>query len=951
MEAFAQTVRKGFKGNFTGISKFTNEVNENFKLNLEDTNNKPDRNDKFKKAQSFKITKKLDNLIPPISIDSLSLHYFSEEELLSLSVCECTSSELNGANTCNDPRMGTTDPCLLCTTCFQDWEHCPAHLGYVKLSTHFLHPFAVKPAIYVLQSVCNNCGIVLLNNENYLTTHAHEIMILSDMVRLKKIAEITVDIMKNKPCSNIYMGKKCNNINPIYEFPKKTARKDNYHIYLELKTEKNAPKQSVPQPIENIDRIFKSINQKDLEIMGFNGLAKPSNFILKVFPIIPETNRPTKVIDGKIDPDQLTIAYTEIIKFNKTLTEAKKQLLDLERGGNKNNGKIYAEAKSKISEVERNVYRVIMYTFNNNDKQYTISVQNDPLISIAQRLTKKEGLFRRNAMGKRVNYTARSVIGPASLPFGFVRFPYSTKALTVPEVVNIYNIKRIEQAAKEGKILNIKHSTGEDSGYRINIHKSIKNGHPVTINIGDTVYRVGEYGDECIFNRQPTLHKQSLMGYSAIYDKTKETFGIHSSATTPHNADFDGDEANKHKPQTLQARSEVRHLINIKQCIMGAQFSRPIIGLVYNSPLSSYLLSQDNNISPSLWNTIYNETFRSTTPLDLKNLQMRLDKHNINKFTGKGILSILFPEDFYYNQDDVSIRNGILIKGILKKTHIGPSGESIIQKLFKYYGNERTSQFITEGQYLLDIYLENIGFSISLTDCMAIDQKRLNKEIRREIDENEIKIQSLGPIRPDMSIVEKDIHENQIKSYLSGVIGKKIGEELLSRNNPLNSMSLSGAKGTPVNIAQIVGALGQQFIKGKRPDMTMTQKRRCLPYFEENSDAISSRGFVSSSYRVGLLPSEEIFHLASARVGLTDTAVKTAETGNMDHRVKKVLEDAKIDYRNAVINASGVIFQFSYPFNSASIIRTDLIGTGNVFSPIDFKTVINKLNYEAGYDI
>ena len=92
-------------------------------------------------------------------------------------------------------------------------------------------------------------------------------------------------------------------------------------------------------------------------------------------------------------------------------------------------------------------------------------------------------------------------------------------------------------------------------------------------------------------------------------------------------------------------------------------------------------------------------------------------------------------------------------------------------------------------------------------------------------------------------------------------------------------MSMSGAKGTVTNISQIVGALGQQFIKGKRPDMTMTQKRRCLPYFEEDSDDIAARGFVKSSYRTGLLPSEQIFHLASARVGLTDTAIQTADTG------------------------------------------------------------------------
>ena len=280
-------------------------------------------------------------------------HYYSPDELLSLGVMECTNENLKGPNTVNDIKLGTTNKVELCDTCGQDWKYCPGHMGYVVLNTPFIHPFAIKPTIYVLQCICNNCGTLLLNTDDYLITHAHEIMVLSDMVRLKKIAELTVEIMKTKPCGNIYEGKKCNFVNPTYEFPKATSRKeDNRNIYIVVKM--GSEKLTVPQPIENIEKIFKYINSRDLSILGFNEKASPSNFIMKVFPILPETNRPTKVIDGKSDPDQLTIAYTEIIKYNKALGEGKTKIKLASTATQKE------EWNKKIEEAERDLYRVIM---------------------------------------------------------------------------------------------------------------------------------------------------------------------------------------------------------------------------------------------------------------------------------------------------------------------------------------------------------------------------------------------------------------------------------------------------------------------------------------------------------------------------------------------------------------------------------------------------------------
>ena len=116
------------------------------------------------------------------------------------------------------------------------------------------------------------------------------------------------------------------------------------------------------------------------------------------------------------------------------------------------------------------------------------------------------------------------------------------------------------------------------------------------------------------------------------------------------------------------------------------------MGLVYNAPLSSYLF-QDNKITQKMWTEGYNATFRSTTPIDEVDLVNRLNKHKVLKLSGKGLLSILFPRDFYYKSgDEVLILDGVLTKGNLEKKHIGPSGESLIHNLYKYYGNERTAQ-------------------------------------------------------------------------------------------------------------------------------------------------------------------------------------------------------------------------------------------------------------------
>lgn len=884
------------------------------------------------------VTRQSENELQHYITRGSRLSILSHEDLVALAVCDVDVPELEGPGTPNDPRMGSLEDGRLCYTCHQTNIDCPGHLGIIRLNRWYLQVKFAEYAIRTLMSICNSCGHCLLTETMMKRQGLFEMPFVT---RLKKLSEIC----SKQRCTKQYLDE--NKVvkiclpNPTY-FP--TKAKDTYIVMCQYTNpECKDEKIDIEKSIDEIYDIFTRIPVTTLNLLGFTGKTKPKDFIMRSLAVPPPCARAYVVRDGEISHDYLTTCYADITRYNNIVGQKMIEIGD----------DIEVQKKNAV----RNLYFYISHMIDNSDGRYTRS-RDEPIQSVCERLTLKTGLIRGASMGKRVNFSGRSVLNPDNdLEFGQVAYPSSMKNIhTTPLSVSSFNLNIIQKMYNNKEITYITINSGALKGRRFKIMDTTRKMY--LPQIGDIVERIAMDGDETLFNRQPTLHKQSIMGYKAKYIENYSCIGLHSSYTTPHNADFDGDEGNKHKMQTIDARVETRHIANVESCIMNSQSNKPIMGMVYNTITSAYLLTGGSSvemiISDDMW--IQAKSLLKNTD-HLTSFSSRLNKWNIKENCGLALFSILLPEKFYYNSGDIKIRDGILIKGPITKKQIGPVSGSIIHHIHKIYGKDRTSRFFTETQWLLDWYIEKRGFSIGLKNCICTNTESeifIKDIIDSEIDTIQLKIESLGKIRTNASLSEINYHEKQIQSFLNMItrIGNRISLEALSNDNSLNVMSRSGSKGTETNTAQIIGCLGQQYIKGLRPSKSMSLRKRCLPYFEPESSNIETVGFIKESFMTGLNPANMIFHMMASRIGLMDTALKTADTGHMHHRINKTLEDFYCSYDGSIRNMNNTIFQYSYSdgFDAGNLILTYSKVLGNVINFIDLNSVVGELNVEAGYD-
>lgn len=930
---------------FSSVNPFTSVVqgDANVRINFDAlTSQQPKVNEREKQEMMARAWLE-ETRLEPLSIVATVITVWKSEDLISQSVVRVTSSEIargSKMNTPEDPRLGTLDNDKMCATCRKSNMDCPGHLGYIRLHElgHFLHPLFANYAIQVLTCVCNSCSGLLISEAQMAQ---QRLLTLQGPARLAKLAEICAKL----PCNRHRPSpdqRSCTP-NPVYEGGKfrngYTVKYKHSISSVEGNKGRRAKKSDITgiesvKPIKQIKTIFEHINAKDVELMGFTCGAHPLRFILENVPVIPPAARPKTVRDGIIQHDYLTTAYQDIINGNNAIETEKDELQRSNRIGN--------------------LYFHISHMIDNKDAKYTRG-PTEIVLGIKERLTSKEGIIRGHSMGKRVNFCARTVLGPgAEIPFGWIGLPdLARPELTVPIVVHRHNLAYVRQLYTQKQIRRLMPGHGDLRGCRILIDE--KNTNKYTPVIGDTVERWSFDGDWVIFNRQPTLSKYSMMAYRAKFGPWK-TIRMHMSATPPHNADFDGDEGNYHMLQSIGSRVEADYLVSIENNVLNSHKNSAAIGIVYNGLSSMYMLTQPTRFLTSKEMDLGLSLL--TYRLDLPTLETRLQQSRINPLSGAALFSALLPADFWYEKKDskntVKVRNGILITGVITKEHIGIAGNTIVQSIWKWYGRKRSSAFITDCTYLADWHIEYRGLSIGYKDCVAPNLEQVTQFIKKDLSEIQLKIAALGPERPDMGSLEKEYRERQIQGFLNNIsaLGQRIANQALTANNPLNIMANSKAKGSDINTAQITGLLGQQFIKGSRPAMTITAGTRVLPYFDSNSSDIAARGFCRNNFMNGLDPGELFFHAMATRIGLMDTATKTSEVGHMQHRMVKVMEDVITRYDGSVRNSNGVIFQYSHTdgFDAAELVNTHSNATGNLISFINLDECVGRINMRYGYD-
>jgi DNA-directed RNA polymerase II subunit RPB1 len=363
---------------------------------------------------------------------------------------------------------------------------------------------------------------------------------------------------------------------------------------------------------------------------------------------------------------------------------------------------------------------------------------------------------------------------------------------------------------------------------------------------------------------------------------------------------------NIHLAQSIQARNELERIANVKYQIISAKDSNPIIGCVQDSLSGAYIMSMDNNIDYNMaCNLLCNTS--SLTKSKLKKGE---------KLNGKQVFSHIIPEGINSvkkkGKDIIfQIKNGQLLEGQLDKSQLSTTKNSIIHYVWDKYGPTPTQKFIDDTQRLILNYLLDKGLTVGLKDCII--PLELVKQLREIIHTKIISANhNLTQYENDYDKITPETGDGILSMELNAIssnIGKLI-MDVLDKDNGLNVMISSKSKGSVVNMTQMAGCLGQVLVESQRIKKRVTG--RTLSIFHQNDDTPAARGFIGSSFLDGLKGYEFFFHTMSGREGLIDTAIKTAETGYIQRKCIKFLEDLLVNYEGLIRTANGVLVQYLY---------------------------------------
>ena len=835
---------------------------------------------------------------------------FSPEEIEKRSVVEITSNATYEGNEPKigglfDPRMGILENGKQCRSCGQSNNNCPGHFGHYRIARPVYYIQFLPMILNVLSCICINCSHLRVDKE--LRSHIKN---KSGEGRWKELMAASSNITRCGQETEDGCGTRQ---------PTRYKREGIARIVAEWDPISNSKvaMESMTQPleVEYVQRLFRRITDEDVAFMGFNPRwCRPDWMICSFLAIPPPHVRPSVVQENnQRSEDDLTHKLFEIIKTDKMLQTR----IDAE--GSKKN-------KNYVDELTNVLQYHIATLVDNQIPGVAPSAQRGgrPLKSIQQRLGSKEGRIRYNLQGKRVEMSARSVITPdPNISIAELGVPMRIAMnLTQPERVTHYNIDKLYKLVQNGAAVypGAKTLVRKDGRMISLAHVNTKE---IVLYNGDTVNRHLMDGDMVLFNRQPTLHRMSMMGHR-VRVLPYNTFRLNVSVTSPYNADFDGDEMNAHIPQSSEAIQELQDIAAVPYQMISPRHQKPVIKVVQDSLLGTHRITKQGDtftkhefMNLMMWNKRFTGTLPSSEIVS-----------GAPRWTGQKVVSTLLPSmnmdlnNKYYDDEPtdlnkVKIREG-MIQGnsIVDDDVLNKTGVGIVHTTFNDFGPQAAVELIDSLQSTIESYLVMSGFSVGLSDLVADEQTltRMNEIVqqrKKEIDEIVLQVH-MDLFDNNTGKTNQDEFESQVFGKLNKAIEElgKIGQEALSQQNRMISMLKAGSKGSTINVSQMVACVGQQNIEGRRIPYGYTD--RTLPHYKKFDDGAEARGFVENSFVKGLTPQEFFFHAMSGREGLIDTAVKTAETGYIQRQMVKAMEDLVTQHDGTVRDARMNICQFKY---------------------------------------
>ena len=827
-----------------------------------------------------------------------------------------------------DGRLGTLEPRQRCKTCGNTAIRCPGHFGHIELAVPIIHIEFTKIIHNLLQATCRNCGRILLSESRVEKTKViirRTRSLLGDVPGdlYKKI----IKEAKKKDCP--YCGAQQSKI----DFAKPTTF---YEIL-----EEGAQRLTQSMIRERLERI----PDEDLELFGFTPItARPEWMILQVLPVPPVYVRPSITLESGIrSEDDLTHKLVDIIRINQRLRE------NMEAG-----------APTLIIQDLSELLQYHVTTYFNNEASGIPPARHRSgraLKTISQRLKGKEGRFRSNLSGKRVDFSARTVVSPdPNLDLNEVGVPLDiAMRLSIPEKITLWNIEEMRKLIINGpeQFPGALYVVRPD-GKRVRLEFVVERDKVAeSLETGFIVERHLMNGDIAIFNRQPSLHRMSIMAHY-VRVLPHKTFRLHLCVCPPYNADFDGDEMNLHVPQGEEAQTEAKLLMQVQDQILSPRFGGPIIGAIRDFITASYMFTRKTNVltKEEVCRLLVASGFEGPLPEPTIKEPRPL-------WTGKQIFSLYLPKDLNYvlkstvcrncttcmgescpNDAYVVVKDGYLKCGIIDRRSIGAEqSESLLHRIIKDYGSEAGRKFLNKICQLLKVFISLRGFTFSYDELELSDVAR--KKIRRNMNIIEKRIEKLIsdyrddtlPRLPGQTLNES--FEIYVMNELAEARDKagKVADEDFEIENSGIIMTRTGARGSNLNIGQMAASVGQQAVRGKR--IMRGYVNRALSHFKEGDPTPRARGFVYNSYQTGLDPIEYFFHAMGGREGLVDTAVRTQQSGYMQRRLINALEQLRVEYDGTVRNSTGDIIQLKYGEDGVDPAKSDHGQAVNVSRIID----------------
>ncbi len=793
-----------------------------------------------------------------------------------------------------DVRLGVIDPGLRCKTCGSKLKECIGHFGYIELARPVIHIKFIDVIYDLLRCTCRECSHILIPKEKIAKVSKQ----LDDIEREEGI-EARRALVKE-----VIAGLKT-----IHKCPHCNAKQHKIMLekpYTFVENEKRLSPIDIRARLENLP-------DEDCIVFGINPKAvRPEWMILTTLPIPPVTVRPSITLEsGERSEDDLTHKLGDIVRINQRLFE-----------------NINAGAPEIIIEDLWDLLQYHVTTFFDNNIAQLPPARHrsgQPLKTITDRIKSKEGRIRHNLAGKRTNFCARTVISPdPMIKLNEVGVPLSVAMkLTVPETVNAWNLVYLKKFVEKGPAVypGANYIIRPD-GKKKKITDETREAALEELQPGYQVERHLLDGDIAIFNRQPSLHRMSMMCHK-VRVLPYQTLRLNPVVCAPYNADFDGDEMNLHIPQTEEARAEAEILMEVSTQIVSPRYGLSVMGCIHDGISGNYILTK------------FLELPRETA-IDLLCSAGIMDFSGLpNKkvVTGKEIFSAILPSDFNFkgmtkSGEPVIIENGKLIEGVMDKISLGGEGAGfLLRSLHKKYGAAKTVIILHN---ILKVGIETLlrhGLSAWMSDIDL--PAEANEKIQALLNEAEDEVSQMiktfeqGALQAYPGKTLKETLELKILEILNRSRTKcsAVVKEYANKKANCIMMAESGAVGSYLNVSQMTACAGQQALRGKR--IEKGYKGRTISHFKRGDLSPAAHGFVRHGFKHGLNPYEFFFHAIVGRDSLMDTALRTPKSGYLYRRLANAMQDLRVEYDGTVRDANGRIIQFKYGEDGIDVARSE----------------------------